>query len=64
MHGIAEVTAFYILKRIANKVGSKANLHPTVRTGRRDVNRKEGIPTGQTPNSQAKNISGREYTNF
>ncbi len=34
----------------------------TSRAARREVMRKEGIPTSQTPVSQSKNSSGREYT--
>ena len=34
----------------------------TSRAARRDVMRKEGIPTSAQPKSQSKNASGREYT--
>lgn len=34
----------------------------TSRAARREVMRKEGIPTSQQPKSQSKNSSGREYT--
>ena len=38
------------------------NTASTSRAARREVMRKEGIPTSQQPKSQSKNSSGREYT--
>ena len=48
------------LKTIEKAIdGAKAN---TSRAARREVMRKEGIPTSQQPKSQSKNSSGREYS--
>ena len=46
-----------------NRVGKTIEkTEETSRAARRDVMRKEGIPTSAQPKSQSKNASGREYT--
>ena len=53
------------LKTIEKAIdGAKAveNTASTSRAARREVMRKEGIPTSQQPKSQSKNSSGREYS--
>lgn len=40
----------------------KSEAKVTSRAARREVMRKEGIPTSQQPKSQSKNVSGREYS--
>ena len=46
-----------------NRVGKTIEkTEETSRAARRDVMRKEGIPTSTQPKSQSKNASGREYT--
>ena len=44
------------------KTTPAAETTKTSREARREVMRKEGIPTSQQPSSQSKNKSGREYT--
>lgn len=45
-----------------NKPNNSSSSNKTSRQARREVMRKEGIPTSQQPKSQSKNSSGREYT--
>lgn len=50
------------IENAVSAVKSGDNAASTSRAARREVMRKEGIPTSQQPTSQSKNASGREYS--